>query len=34
MGDNIRIQQMGKNASGQTHYLNVSGLELYTDTER
>ncbi|EFX75212.1 hypothetical protein DAPPUDRAFT_323398 [Daphnia pulex] len=23
----IRIQQMGKNASGQTHYLSVSGLE-------
>lgn len=25
----VRIQQMGKNASGQTHYLSVSGLELY-----
>lgn len=25
----IRIQQMGKNASGQTHYLSLSGLELY-----
>jgi E3 ubiquitin-protein ligase HECTD1 len=25
----IRIQQMGKNASGQTHYLSVSGFELY-----
>ena len=25
----IRIQQNGKNASGQTHYLSVSGLELY-----
>ena len=25
----IRIQQNGKNASGQTHYLSLSGLELY-----
>ncbi|XP_064192134.1 E3 ubiquitin-protein ligase HECTD1 isoform X3 [Anguilla rostrata] len=25
----IRIRQMGKNASGQTHYLSLSGLELY-----
>ena len=25
----MRLQQMGKNASGQTHYLSVSGLELY-----
>lgn len=25
----IKIQQMGKNASGQTHYLSLSGLELY-----
>ncbi|XP_076156935.1 E3 ubiquitin-protein ligase HECTD1 isoform X14 [Alosa pseudoharengus] len=25
----IRIKQMGKNASGQTHYLSLSGLELY-----
>lgn len=25
----IRIQQAGKNASGQTHYLSLSGLELY-----
>ncbi|XP_045592410.2 E3 ubiquitin-protein ligase HECTD1 isoform X16 [Procambarus clarkii] len=25
----IRIQQTGKNASGQTHYLSLSGLELY-----
>ncbi|KAL8608279.1 hypothetical protein ACOMHN_042146 [Nucella lapillus] len=25
----IRIQQMGKNASGQTHYLSLSGLEIY-----
>lgn len=25
----VRIQQCGKNASGQTHYLSLSGLELY-----
>jgi E3 ubiquitin-protein ligase HECTD1 len=25
----IRLQQSGKNASGQTHYLSLSGLELY-----
>lgn len=25
----IRIQQTGKNASGQTHYLSLSGLEIY-----
>ena len=25
----VRLQQMGKNASGQTHYLSLSGLELY-----
>ncbi|XP_056867456.1 E3 ubiquitin-protein ligase HECTD1 isoform X2 [Takifugu flavidus] len=25
----VRIKQMGKNASGQTHYLSLSGLELY-----
>jgi E3 ubiquitin-protein ligase HECTD1 len=25
----IRLQQTGKNASGQTHYLSLSGLELY-----
>ncbi|XP_061531372.1 E3 ubiquitin-protein ligase HECTD1 isoform X2 [Phycodurus eques] len=25
----IRIKQMGKNASAQTHYLSLSGLELY-----
>ncbi|GAB6021555.1 hypothetical protein CHUAL_004153 [Chamberlinius hualienensis] len=25
----IRIQQNGKNASGQTHYLSLSGLEIY-----
>lgn len=25
----IRVQQNGKNASGQTHYLSLSGLELY-----
>ncbi|KAG7160057.1 E3 ubiquitin-protein ligase HECTD1-like [Homarus americanus] len=25
----VRIQQTGKNASGQTHYLSLSGLELY-----
>ena len=25
----IKIQQNGKNASGQTHYLSLSGLELY-----
>ncbi|KAM8917346.1 E3 ubiquitin-protein ligase HECTD1 isoform 4-T4 [Spinachia spinachia] len=25
----IRIKQMGKNASGQTHYLSLSGLEVY-----
>lgn len=25
----VRVQQMGKNSSGQTHYLSLSGLELY-----
>ena len=25
----VRIQQMGKNASGQTHYLSLSGFEIY-----
>ena len=25
----IRVQQMGKNSSGQTHYLSLSGLEVY-----
>ena len=25
----IRIQQMGKNASAQTHYLSLSGFEIY-----
>lgn len=25
----VRVKQMGKNASGQTHYLSLSGLELY-----
>lgn len=25
----IRIKQTGKNASGQTHYLSLSGFELY-----
>lgn len=25
----IKIQQTGKNASGQTHYLSLSGLEIY-----
>jgi len=25
----IRIQQNGKNASGQTHYLSLSGFEIY-----
>lgn len=25
----IKIQQTGRNASGQTHYLSVSGLEIY-----
>uniref|UniRef100_A0A8C5CSD8 E3 ubiquitin-protein ligase n=1 Tax=Gadus morhua TaxID=8049 RepID=A0A8C5CSD8_GADMO len=25
----VRIRQMGKNASGQTHYLSLSGLEVY-----
>ena len=25
----IRLQQGGKNASGQTHYLSLSGFELY-----
>uniref|UniRef100_A0A8C4QC48 E3 ubiquitin-protein ligase n=1 Tax=Eptatretus burgeri TaxID=7764 RepID=A0A8C4QC48_EPTBU len=25
----IRLKQMGKNASGQTHYLSLSGFELY-----
>ena len=25
----IRLQQTGKNASGQTHYLSLSGFEIY-----
>lgn len=25
----LRLQQTGKNASGQTHYLSVSGFEVY-----
>jgi len=25
----VRIRQTGRNASGQTHYLSLSGLELY-----
>ena len=25
----VRLRQNGPNASGQTHYLSVSGLELY-----
>ena len=25
----IRLQQGGKNASGQTHYVSLSGFELY-----
>ncbi|CAK9795010.1 E3 ubiquitin-protein ligase Ufd4 [Anthophora quadrimaculata] len=25
----LRLQQLGKNASGQTHYLSVSGFEVY-----
>lgn len=25
----IKIQQTGRNASGQTHYLSVSGMEIY-----
>ncbi|NP_001392116.1 E3 ubiquitin-protein ligase HECTD1 isoform 8 [Mus musculus] len=25
----VRLKQMGKNASGQTHYLSLSGFELY-----
>lgn len=25
----LRLQQIGKNASGQTHYLSVSGFEVY-----
>ena len=25
----IKIQQTGKNASGQTHYLSLSGFEIY-----
>ena len=25
----VRLQQMGKNASGQTHYLSLSGFEIY-----
>ena len=25
----IRLQQVGKNASAQTHYLSLSGLEIY-----
>lgn len=25
----IRLQQNGKNASGQTHYLSLSGFEIY-----
>ncbi|XP_066599740.1 E3 ubiquitin-protein ligase HECTD1 isoform X2 [Prorops nasuta] len=27
----LRLQQIGKNASGQTHYLSVSGFEVYGD---
>ncbi|XP_051170118.1 E3 ubiquitin-protein ligase HECTD1 isoform X4 [Leptopilina boulardi] len=27
----LRLQQTGKNASGQTHYLSVSGFEVYGD---
>ena len=25
----VRLQQAGKNASGQTHYLSLSGFEVY-----
>lgn len=25
----VRLQQAGKNASGQTHYLSLSGFEMY-----
>lgn len=25
----MRLQQAGKNASGQTHYLSLSGFEVY-----
>lgn len=25
----LRIQQNGKNASGQSHYLSLSGMEIY-----
>lgn len=25
----VRLQQAGKNASGQTHYLSLSGFEIY-----
>jgi E3 ubiquitin-protein ligase HECTD1 len=25
----VRLQQTGKNASGQTHYLSLSGFEIY-----
>lgn len=25
----LRVQQNGKNASGQSHYLSLSGFELY-----
>ena len=25
----LRLQQNGPNASGQTHYLSVSGFEIY-----
>ena len=25
----VRLHQMGKNASGQTHYLSLSGFEIY-----
>ena len=25
----VRLQQSGKNASGQTHYLSLSGFEIY-----
>ena len=25
----VKIQQMGKNSSGQTHYLSISGFEIY-----
>lgn len=30
----VRLQQTGKNASGQTHYLSLSGFEIYGTVTR